>query len=141
MHVERIGVSRLGSSSRRASRRVGVRLALLLLSVSVLSLDINEAGAAVASALGGIPPELLQRVRNMSPEQQRRLAAQYGVDLDSLLGVSGGPALDEVGRPGEPISPASPYRDQRFDEEFALTEFGAEDKSYERNPIRSKFVP
>ena len=115
MHEERIGLPRLGSLSRGASRRVGARRALLLLWVSVFSLSVNEAGAAVASSLAGIPPGLLQQVRNMSPEQQRRLAAQYGVDLNSLVGASGGSALDEVGRRGEPISPATPDRDQRSD--------------------------
>ena len=129
MHAKRTDASRWGASSRSASGRLTASAALLALSIWILGLELKPASAAVAGGLSEIPPELLQRARDMSPDQQRRLAEQYGVDLDSLLGADGGRTLDDVGRPGERINPASSYRDPRFTEEVARDESKENDES------------
>jgi len=89
---------------------------LVLCVVACALLRAGDVHAASTTSIGSIPPQLIQRVRDMSPEQQRRLAEQYGVDVDSLIGASSSRSLEELGRPGERLSPARPYVQRRDDD-------------------------
>ena len=61
--------------------------------VFVIPFDIN-------AQFSGIPPEMLDEYENMSPEEQRRLAQQYGIDIE----VAGDPqGFNELGDQADPI--------------------------------------
>jgi polysaccharide biosynthesis/export protein len=50
-----------------------------------------------------LSPAMISQLKNMSPEQQRTLAGQYGIDLSMGAGIAGPSALDELGQKGEPL--------------------------------------
>ena len=82
--------SRCGSIAIRVSRAFFVVLAFVLTPVSV------------GIAAQNISPQMMQQLQSMPRAQQEALAAQYGVDLDQLMGAGGiTGASTKLATPGE----------------------------------------
>lgn len=95
-------------------RPISVRLRAwfcALLAVGVLAPAASPAQPALLpGGLGAIPPGLIDQFRSLSPAEQRRLAARYGIDIDSVLGPGQFGEIPALGEPGETLEPAVPYR-------------------------------
>ena len=68
---------------------------LLFVLVFVIPFDIN-------AQFRGIPPEMVGEYENMSPEEQRRLAQQYGIDIEAAGDLED---FNELGDQADPIVP------------------------------------
>lgn len=86
---------------------IGPSTAVALFACALTALP-SQAQQALPGGLGSVPPALLQQLRGMSPEEARRLASQYGIDLETVLGPGTLSGLNNIGRPVPPVQQAMP---------------------------------
>lgn len=106
----------------RPLRQIGLRLGLVLL---LSSCSLLLAPGTRAAALPNLSPAMIEQLKALPPSQARALAQQYGIDIESALGISSasGPAPGQRIPEGDLSFRPGPFLDiegtqgiqQRFD--------------------------
>ena len=104
----------------------------------VFTFGILASIAPVLAAIPPVPPEIIAQLKTMTPAEQRALAAEYGFDLEVVLGDIGVdtgsfPVRPSLGAPGDPLEPEAGevlgtemVADESDEEEDVLERFGAD---------------
>jgi polysaccharide export outer membrane protein len=112
-------------SKKLGSRALSAFHVFFLCAYFLLSLVQTPPAHAILAIPAGVTPELLNQLKSMPQDQQRRLAMQYGIDLEALGEPDENILESNIGAVGEPIRQQIPLTPEQMPD--ALTSEEDED--------------